>query len=296
MPLAHYDTIRKLTRRNMLIPEVSGEFILLYQNALRYLDTLKRQEMISRVEGKRYFSFYNRGALSRPVNFDLFVENDELAKHFFSAISTSDCKGLTAGQINRICYSLTMSFACAVDIAGPGAGLSGGRKTPGTLFEKLVGYTLSQRLNVEPGRNIEIPVQIKNKNLKRIKLTTDLIYDLGHDLPKYHVPVKTSTRERIIDLWAHQRILDSAFGLGTYIGIPVLMTETKRDVKSLEIKEICQPDQLRLYQSHLSRISRLYYLDIPKAYENLNDGSPKIVVKSFGEFFFEANQIREVEQ
>jgi len=63
-------------------------------------------------------------------------------------------------------------------------------------------------------------------------LPTDLIFDLGKGAPKYHVPVKTSTRERAIQVWAHQRVIDGVFGMSRVLGTPVLMAETKTDSKA----------------------------------------------------------------
>lgn len=123
------------------------------------------------------------------------------------------------------------------------------------------------------------------------KLPTDFIYDLGVNKPKLHVPVKTSTRERVIQVWAHQRVLDGVYGVGRFFGMLACITETKLDKKKLEVIEICLPDQWQLYQMFIAQLKRVYYLDIPEKYAYLSTVFPKINVKPFGEFFKEIDEI-----
>jgi hypothetical protein len=97
-----------------------------------------------------------------------------------------------------------------------------------------------------------------------------------------------STRERVVQAWAHQRILDGAYGDGAYKGIMVLFTETKLDSRSHEVVEICVPDQWLAYQSLLAKIDRIYYFDVPTRYQALTDAHPDLIqIKQFGEFFRE---------
>ena len=176
---------------------------------------------------------------------------------------------------------MVMAFCCAIDIQK-----SGDKKTPGTFFEYFIGYLFSRRLKANPVRRVEIHMRDK-----KVPLTTDFLFD-----PKVryalHVPVKTSTRERIIQVWAHQRVLDSTQGANLYRGTPVLMTETKLDKKTLEVVEICLPEQWRVYQGHISQLTRVYYLDLPQPYKALNQAFPhSITVKPFAEFFLEADAL-----
>jgi hypothetical protein len=73
-----------------------------------------------------------------------------------------------------------------------------------------------------------------------------------------------------------------------YIGMFIGLAETKLDHRTLEVVEICVPDQWRAYQEYISKISRIYYLDPPATYLKLGDQPPYIVVKPFGDFFFDA--------
>lgn len=122
---------------------------------------------------------------------------------------------------------------------------------------------------------------------KEMSLPTDFIFNLGEEKPKFHVPVKTSTRERIIQVWAHQRVLDGVYGTGRFLGTPVILNETKTDKSKQEVIEICLPDQWKIYQMHIAHLKRVYYLDVPQAYGNLNSGVASIAVKPFGDFFAE---------
>ena len=118
----------------------------------------------------------------------------------------------------------------------------------------------------------------------------DFLFDLG--ARKVHVPVKMSTRERVVQAWAHQRLLDSAYGKGEYTGIMVLFSETKLDSRSHEVVEICVPDQWLAYQSLLSKMDRIYYFDLPKRYQDLTDSFPTVIqIKQFGEFFTEKDKV-----
>lgn len=125
----------------------------------------------------------------------------------------------------------------------------------------------------------------------RKELPTDFIFDLGPNKAKFHVPVKTSTRERVIQVWAHQRVLDGIFGTGRILGVLVCLGETKTASREREVTEICLPWQWRLYQMFIAQLRRVYYLDLPSAYAALSDVFPPITVKEFGEFFFEQHQI-----
>jgi hypothetical protein len=49
---------------------------------------------------------------------------------------------------------------------------------------------------------------------------------LGDGKNRIHLPVKTSTRERVIQAWAHQRVLDGVYGVGRFKGVLVALAET----------------------------------------------------------------------
>jgi hypothetical protein len=122
-------------------------------------------------------------------------------------------------------------------------------------------------------------------------LPTDFIFDLGPGRAKFHLPVKISTRERVIQVWAHQRVLDGVYGTGRILGTPVILTETKTDKRTRLVTEICLPDQWLIYQMHIAQLKRVYYLDLPIAYEQLNTVFPPLRVREFGHFFTEFDSL-----
>ncbi|MCY4646040.1 MAG: hypothetical protein OXE73_04115 [Gammaproteobacteria bacterium] len=79
------------------------------------------------------------------------------------------------------------------------------------------------------------------------------------------VPAKITTRERIVQPFAHQRILDSVFGEQRFRSILVSVSEMQRQ-RQTGANAICVPGPIRLYQLHLARLSGLYYLDPPARY------------------------------
>ena len=124
-----------------------------------------------------------------------------------------------------------------------------------------------------------------------IPLPTDFIFDLGPGKPKFHVPAKTSTRERVVEVWSQQRVLDGAFGVGRFLCLLTCIGETNFFKSDMSVALTCVPNQWINYQLFISQIKRAYYLDVPEKYAELNDRFPKIHVKTFGEFFHESNEL-----
>jgi len=72
------------------------------------------------------------------------------------------------------------------------------------------------------------------------------------------------------------------------------MNETNFVSKSKSVVEVCLPEQWRLYQMYISVMSRVYYLDIPKKYEELSSKKPPIHVKPFSDFFKEVYELLDI--
>jgi hypothetical protein len=202
---------------------------------------------------------------------------------FFEKLKNGSVAEIKADDITAIIYRTAIDFCVVIDIIK-----QSDQKTPGTYFEYLMGHLFSIKFEVKPRNQVEV----LNLDMKT-KLPTDFIFDLGQNKPKFHVPVKTSTRERVVQVWAHQRVLDGVYGTGRFIGLLTCLAETKLDHKTKEVIEICLPDQWRLYQLFISQLKRVYYLDIPHKYAELNNFFPKIHVKQFGEFFHEKELLME---
>ncbi len=232
----------------------------------------------SKVEGKEYFAFEKGKKFSRAINRNLFVPDLEPWNELKEAMRKGGLSGFHPQDITKTLYTMAISFCAAIDLIK-----DGDQKTPGTFFEFFIAFFFTWRCGVEPSNSIKI----LNIDDQDTSLPTDFIYDLGPGKQKFHVPIKTSTRERSIMLWAHQRLLDGVYGIERFIGTPVLLAETKMDSRKREVTEICLPDQWRVYQSYIAKLKRIYYLDLPAAYEKLNREFPPLRVKEFGDFFFE---------
>ncbi len=257
------------------------ELMLLARFCHGYLQDKNRVPLISKVVGKEYFSFIKDLKTSRPVRVDLFSEDSREIDTFFKALKLDQFHSVYRATIERAVYTIAISFCAIIDLEK-----NGDQKTPGTFFEYFIGHCYSKKLKVTPRTRIEA------LNLdKKTTLPTDFIFDLGIEKPKFHLPIKTSTRERVIQVWAHQRVLDGVYGVGRFWGTLVCLSETKKDNKKSEVVEICLPLQWQLYQMFIAQMKRVYYLDLPEPYMKLNEVFPRIQVKSFADFFFEVDDL-----
>jgi hypothetical protein len=157
------------------------------------------------------------------------------------------------------------------------------KKGPATFFECYIGHLFAKAVGINPTKRVRLQVHGRD-----VLMTMDFLIDMGEQRRKVHLPVKMSTRERVVQAWAHQRLLDAAYGNNAYRGILVLFSETKLDSRSLEVVEICVPDQWLAYQSLLAHMDRIYYFDVPERYQTLTQQFPEVIaIKQFGEFFSE---------
>jgi len=263
---------------------ISHLFQELYYECDSLLSKRERILLKSQIPNKEYISFRGKTKMTRPINKNLFdYVSENLINSFFEKLKMNKITDFNPQDITAIVYRIAISFCVAIDILK-----DSDQKTPGTYFEYLIGHLFSISFEVKPRNQLEV----LNLDMKS-KLPTDFIFDLGTNKPKFHVPVKTSTRERVVQVWAHQRVLDGVYGSGRFIGLLTCLAETKLDHKSKEVIEICLPDQWRLYQLFISQLKRVYYLDIPLKYAELNNFFPKIHVKQLGEFFHETELLLE---
>jgi hypothetical protein len=106
-------------------------------------------------------------------------------------------------------------------------------------------------------------------------IPTDFVFDLGSGKNRVHLPIKLSTRERVVQVWAHQRALDGMHGTARFKGILVVMSETNKQ-KDISATEVCLPNQWMAYQMYIAQLFRIYYLDLPEKYVALKDAYPFI--------------------
>ena len=231
--------------------------------------------------GKRYFSFRGHEQ-SRPVNVELYVDT---AREFGRLVSAfrGGFEGCDPADIVRATYSIAYSVFAAHDVHEVG------RKASATFFEILIGHIVARALGVSPRKKVRIP---ESPDDEPAYLPTDYLFDPGPQSRKIHLPIKTSTRERAVQAWVHQLVLERIFGTGSYRGVLVVASETKRDSRTGVVIEICVPRQLQMFQARVAEMTRLYYLDPPQAYLELTNAHPtRVSVKPFGEALGELQEL-----
>lgn len=245
-----------------------------------FLLTLDRASLISGSPGKSYFMFSDagRGKTSRPVNAALY--RDDLDRATITKLLTCDVMDMSEADITASIYTCAMSYCAAADILK-----TQDKKTPGTFFEVLVGHMVSRMLGVHPDKQITVPTLDEE-----VTIPTDYVFDLGPGKNRVHLPIKLSTRERVVQVWAHQRVLDGMHGVARFKGVLVAMAETNKQ-EDRSVVEVCLPNQWMAYQMYIAVMFRVYYLDIPAKYLALKDRYPFIQVKPFGAFFREVEKI-----
>ena len=275
-----YDSVKRACREGYHSEGAGQAIIDLAVIALQFLDEdCETVSLDSSVPGKAYTSFGRNGIVARPANRALFRGDAESVEQDWRLWVTGE--GLDDDRLTRMLYTVALAPCLAIELFN-----RNDKKSPATYFEHLIGHILAKSLGIEPVKSASLPLAGRS-----IRMTMDFLFETAGDLPNIHLPVKMSTRERVVQAWAHQRLLDSAYGAygnDSYRGVLVAFSETKLDVRKREVVEICVPDQWLAYQSLLATMERIYYFDVPVRYQELTDEFPSIIsVRPFYEFFTE---------
>lgn len=251
--------------------------------SLKFLETdCTAVPLKSLVPGKTYVSYVRKNAntrLSRPANAAVFNLDSELISKQWQRWRDGR---LSAPDLARMSYSIALAPCLALELFD-----RQNKKGPATWFECLIGHIFAKVIGTSPHRKASLPVAGQT-----VRLTMDFLFDMGAKTRHVHLPVKMSTRERVVQAWAHQRLLDGAFGAKKYRGIMVCFAETKLDLRKREVVEICVPDQWLAYQNLLAKLDRIYYFDVPVRYQKLADQHPNTIwIRQFGEFFIEKDAV-----
>lgn len=259
-----YQAVKSACQSDWCFPATGTSVRDLVLLSLRFLSKqCERIDLISRVPNKKYIAFTYKKIVSRPVNRDFFVEDfDTIQKEWQNWFHGKIKNDILA----RISYTVALAPCLAMELFD-----RNNKKGPATYFENFIGHLFARELQIQPRKQASLPVHGRN-----VRLTMDFLFDADNGV-RLHLPVKMSTRERVVQAWAHQRLLDGAYGVGTYKGIMVLFPETKLDSRSHEVVEICVPDQWLAYQSLLATIHRIYYFDVPARYQELTDMYPTLI-------------------
>ncbi len=246
-----------------------------------------------------YSAAQMNGRVSRPFRPDLFIGDvAEFAaeiKIFVAALNNG--ANPNSNVFTRVIYTSVLSVSMAYDIFKPDS-----RKTPGTYFEILIasasavafpGYRLSKHIKIEGMPVVDAPAvdalvdvdegEVDASEFSADSVSTDLVITNTKTGKGAVVPLKITTRERIVQPFAHQRILDSAYP-GQYASFIACISETQLDKKGRTVKQICVPGTVALFQKHLARVEALYYCDMPVRYA-ANDFNKIIPVRMFDRFF-----------
>ena len=237
----------------------------------------QQTNLVSCVPEKKYFSFRKDNIVARPANKEFFLLCPDAVSRLWERWQAET---ITTVEFGQLTYTVALAPCLALEIFD-----RQNKKGPATFFECYVGHLFARAVSVNPTKRARLPVHGRD-----VLMTMDFLMDIGRK--KVHLPVKMSSRERVVQAWAHQRLLDEAYGNQAYQGIMVLFSETKLDSRSREVVEICVPDQWRVYQSLLARMDRIYYFDVPVRYQELTQQLPDLIsIKQFGEFFSEREEI-----
>jgi len=282
--LALYESAKKASERDLRSLETSDALLAVVVACLRFLESsCQTVELNSTIANKKYMAYVQTtqpDALSRPMIIDQFEPDPDVVARDW--VAWRENRPVGAIELGRMTYTMAMAYFAAVDLFD-----RGNKKGPATYFECLIGHLFARSFGVIPTKKATIQV-----GTKKVRLTMDFLFDLGEGQAKIHLPVKTSTRERVVQAWSHQRILDASYGEGFYTGTLVVFSETKLDLKTRTVVEICVPDQWLAYQTKLARMERIYYFDIPKRYADLCAQFPTIQLKPFSAFFLEIEEAR----
>jgi hypothetical protein len=207
-----------------------------------------------------YFTFgdiKSQAGVSRPIRTELFiVDPDEFESRWNAMVSSVGNTEADRRESNRAIYTCIQAFAASYDLFNRGA-----RKTPGTFFEIILGSLLSIRISGKREKQVILKV-----NGETATVPTDIYFPSAN----FVVAAKVSTRDRIVQAWSHQLLLDnigSVLGLPPFRSILCVVGEVQLGNKpSQPYYPVTVQNQVALYQRHVAQLTGLYYLDPPAGY------------------------------
>jgi hypothetical protein len=244
-----------------------------------------------------YSVFSLADSVSRPVRADIYIEDaralvrehDRVRQTLLRSRHEWSPEDYVAA--NRFVYTAVMSVACCFDLWQRSS-----RKTPGTFLEVFLAgvlqaafpeATFSKHIPLSDfvgGDEAEQASVEQEEEEESSSVSTDLVIGIRGHPGGLVIPLKITTRERIVQPFAHQRILDAAYGQGYYRSLIVCMSETQLDERTRTVKQVCVPGTIKLFQKYLAPVTGLYYCDVPQRYA-ARDMENTIRVRSVGDFF-----------
>ena len=273
---------------------------------LRMMQSANREDW-SGPAGKRYTIFSVGENKSRPFLTEYLISESDFPdlweRLLHSANPANNNFALSEGIVTRALYNIIVPFCVCFDLWKPKS-----RKTPGTFFEVVLGTMISMILppTTERTKHIQLPIAVAptinaannfsgpvnlvdapqdellveveaqdalsgeendDQSMDMGQVATDIVFDWhGTGIV---IPAKITTRERIVQPFAHQRILDGVFGEHRYVSLLICVSETQRSDVDRRVNEICVPGTITLFQRHLAKLGGIYYLDPPERYLTL---------------------------
>ena len=252
-----YDVLKK-AGSDYRSAELGHAILELAQWSLHFLNQdCSRISLTSKISGKNYHSYTFRDSESaRPANSAFFNNNEKrISKQWKNAGQ------LTKPELQNMLYTVALAPCLARDLFD-----RNDKKSSATCFEYLVGHLFAKKFGVNPAAQETFCIENR-----QVSLPTDFLFK--SESQKIHMPVKTSTRERVVQAWTHQRILNEQTQ-GGFKGMMIVFSETKLDSKTHEVIEVCVPDQWMIYQRYLARLDNIYYFDLPEKYLQLRVNYP----------------------
>ena len=258
-----------------VFPEIVREsFDILGRSAIR-----QHYNDISRGDARKsYWVFLSKTRdtnISRPYRPSLFIDDfaewSERWAHMVASIDTRSCT-MRYTDTQRVLYTASVAFFAAIDLSER----RGSRKTNGTFFEWLLGTLLVRTSNYTLTRHTPITavsLEESKAGSGDASVPTDIVLDPGDEKCKLVFPAKISTRERIGQIFTHQRILEAKFP-GRYRSALLCVSETQLMKRTHTVQETCVPTQIMLNKKYIADIDALYYLDPPFGYINDATGVP----------------------
>lgn len=136
----------------------------------------------SAVPGKTYFTYARQGIVARPVNEALFVDDVRAVV----ATWQGGAGGVAPAEFARTAYTVALAPCLAMELLD-----RNNKKGPATHFERLVGHVFATSLGAEPERRAVLPLLGRS-----IPMTMDFLFSTAAQ--QIHLPVKMSTRERVV--------------------------------------------------------------------------------------------------
>jgi hypothetical protein len=182
-----YDSLKR-AGTNYLSKELEHAIIELACWSLCFLkQDCSKIQLISRINGKDYHSYtFNSNKSARPAN-SAFFEND--VKKIVA--QWKNANQLTKSERQNMLYTIALAPCLARDLFD-----RNDKKSSATYFEYFIGHLFAQKFGVNPAAQESFCIENKT-----VLLPTDFLFKT--DSLKIHMPVKTSTRERVVQAWTH---------------------------------------------------------------------------------------------